>query len=73
VILDTLHIIVRVAENDLGQTFGFDVRSSGARVECLHDDHVATIAAFLEKAADCGVRAGLEGGADFDDVSADGD
>lgn len=71
VILDTLHTIMRVAENDLGQTLGLDVRSSGGGVESLHDDHVAAVASFLEKSTDCGV--GLEGGADFDDVAADGD
>lgn len=60
-----------VAEYDLGQALGLDVRAPLPAVRVLHDDHVAALAALVEEAACRG--AGLRGCDDFDDVSAEGD
>ena len=58
-ILNAHNVVMIVAVDDFGQAIRLDRWPSFISIHCLHDDHVAAIAAFGEQPAGSGI--GFEG------------
>lgn len=71
VILNAVHVVMMMLENDLGVLLALDVLSPLLCIEVLHNDHVAAFASLLEQSSGCGVI--LEWSNDFNNVATNRD
>jgi hypothetical protein len=69
VVLDAHDVAVVISEDHLAQTLRLDVFPPLLRVLGLHNDHVATLAAFVQQSTSR--RSFLEGRNEFDQVTAE--